>query len=97
MPETGRKKIEIVVAHGDAVSFEADVLVLKFARAHYGLDRAISDKMSRLGVDSRKFSPEFGKSNFFSSKGILGTSHILVIGVVALFEFGYDKIYRHPS
>lgn len=94
MPESNQKKIKIVVAQGDATSFEADVLVLKFARAHFGLDYAISDKLSRLGIDSRKFSPGIGTSKYFSSKGILGTKDILVIGVVQLYDFGYKDIRR---
>jgi len=90
--ENNHKKVEISVANNDVISFDADVLVLKYAQAHFGLDRILSQKLTRLGIDENLFSPEPGISSYFYSRGGINPKNILVVGVSNLYDFGYRDI-----
>ena len=39
--------IVIEVVEGDALEFGADVLAVKYAQQHYGVDRAVADEARR--------------------------------------------------
>ncbi len=86
------KTVEISVVADDVTSFDADVLVLKYAQAHYGLDRVLSEKGIRLGIDESQFSPTPGTSSYFYSRGSIRPKNILVVGVARLYEFSYKDI-----
>lgn len=86
------KTVEISVVADDVTSFDADVLVLKYAQAHYGLDRVLSEKGIRLGIDESQFSPTPGASSYFYSRGSIRPKNILVVGVARLYEFSYKDI-----
>ncbi|MFO1145550.1 MAG: M17 family peptidase N-terminal domain-containing protein [Rhodospirillales bacterium] len=90
--ENNRKRVSISVVHGDATEYETDVLVLKYAQAHFGLDRTVSNKLIRLGVEENEFAPEPGESNFFHSRGGVKAKSVLVVGVTRLSEFSYKDI-----
>ena len=87
-----QKRVAISVANADATSFAADVLVLKYAQAHFGLDRIVSQRIIRLGEDAREFSPPPGSSNFFHARGGVLAKNILVVGVNQLYSFSYRDI-----
>ena len=84
--------VEIAVINYDVVSFDSDVLVLKYAQAHFGLDRFISQKLIRLGVDDTLFSPLPGIANYFNSRGGISASNVLIVGVKPLYDFNYKDI-----
>lgn len=90
--ENNHKSVEISVVNGDVTSFDADVLVLKYVQAHYGLDRVLSQKITRLGIDESQFSPTPGTSSYFYSRGGIRPKNILVVGVARLYEFNYKDI-----
>ncbi len=92
MMENNHKKIAISVVNEDATSIDADVLVLKYAQAHFGLDRIVSTKVTRLGVDEKEFSPEPGNSKFFHARGGIRPKNVLVVGVIDLYSFSYKDI-----
>ncbi len=48
------RTVTIAVVNDDVTSVDADVLVLKYAQAHYGLDLVVSEKLIRLGVDEQQ-------------------------------------------
>lgn len=62
--------VAISVVNADVTSVDADVLVLKYAQAHYGLDRIVSEKLTRLGVEKNQFSPIPGISNLFHARAL---------------------------
>lgn len=88
------RKVEIAVVNGDATSVDADVLVLKYAQQHFGLDRFVSQKIIRLGVSEELFSPPDGTVNYFLARGGISANNILVVGVKSLYEFSYQDIRR---
>jgi hypothetical protein len=90
--QTEKQHIALRLVNADAVSFEADVLVLKYAQNHYGLDRSVSQKGTRLGIDAQDFAPLPGICTYFTSRGVVAASMLLVVGVTALSTFGYREI-----
>jgi hypothetical protein len=90
--ENNHKRVEISVVNDDVTSFDTDVLVLKYAQTHYGVDRVVSQKLTRLGIDENLFSPEPGTSNYFYSRGGISPKNVLVVGVSRLYDFGYRDI-----
>lgn len=84
--------IKVSVIHGDAFQIKADSLVLKYAQATYGLDRAIEREFERLGEPIANRFPVVGDYFFTDSKKITSTKSIIFIGVPALLQFGYKEI-----
>jgi hypothetical protein len=87
-------KVSLTIEQQDALEFQADILILKFARSHYGLDLAISSKLTTQGIPHEAFMPDDGYTELIDSKGILGVKHILVVGVKSLWDFAYFEIRK---
>ena len=90
--ENNHKAVVVSVAVGDVTSFKADVLVLKYAQAHYGIDGIVSQRVTRRGVDENQFAPRPGVSSYFSSCRGICPANILVVGVKGLYDFSYKDI-----
>ena len=80
-------QIPINVISDDALSFQADVLVLKYAQASYGVDHAVTKRLSKLHAKLGSSLPEFGKFLKIDTFGVLGAKEVLYVGVEALPEF----------
>lgn len=84
------RNITIRIEAADALSFPADVLVLKYAQALYGVDRAAVSHLVGAGIKPEL--PKPGTHHFVSTSGILGVRQVLFLGVDHLDEFGYTEI-----
>lgn len=85
-------EIKISIIHGDAFQIQADVMVLKYAQAPYGLDR---DIIRELGERENQIYTKLPKESGFyhlGSRGITSTKDILFIGVTELRKFEYREI-----
>lgn len=82
--------IRVAIETDNALSFTADVLVLKHAQALYGVDGAVYEKLSERGLSPKL--PETGSYLSVKSNGVLGVDSVLFIGVEALSHFGYGEI-----
>jgi hypothetical protein len=80
--------IAIEVVEADALTFLADVLVLKYAQALHGVD---ADAVDASGLDPSRLPPPGGYRPVSDPKGI-GADLLLFVGVVPLREFGYGEI-----
>ncbi len=92
MAKWNHQSIAFSVEQADAFEYKADVLVLKFARAHFGLDRAVSSRLVALGESPDVFMPAEGETELIKTRGALGVKYVLVVGVKSLYEFGYKDI-----
>jgi hypothetical protein len=92
MNRWNHQNIAISVEHGDALEYRADVLILKFAKAHFGVDSVVSSTLIALGESPESFRPSQGMATIVDSRGALGVSKVLIIGVDSLWEFGYKQI-----
>jgi hypothetical protein len=62
MASSRAKTISIEVVEADALSFSADVLAIKYAREHYGVDRDVAEELGgviRISVNSCRKSAGF--------------------------------------
>jgi len=82
--------VKFSVVQGDAFQCPADVLVLKFARKLYGLDRAIFSHLTSHNI--RVELPELGDSELIDTQASIQAKHILFLGVRPLWQFGYTEI-----
>jgi hypothetical protein len=87
-------EISIEIQTTDALIVMADVLVLKYAQELYGVD---SLAFSRLALAHHGLEGKLPKPNdflFIDSTDILGTKHVLFLGVPDIFQFRYKEIRR---
>ncbi len=76
----------------NALEFEVDVLVLKYAQANYGLDSAVSKTLIEDGVTNNEIQPKPGGFRIINNPSTLAAQNVMFIGVVNLYNFGYKEI-----
>ena len=84
--------VKIQVVQADALSFEADSLVLKHAQDLYGLDQKAVYLLEMVGFDMVSILPEVGACRLVNSMGQIAARSILFVGVEPLVEFRYQEI-----
>ena len=93
MDEKSRQnQIAVSIEHADALTFPADVLILKHAQALYGLDLHAVKRLKDGGIDIATRLPSVYKSLLIRSEGKVGAQKILFIGTPRLEEFTYASI-----
>lgn len=80
--------IALEVVKADALIFGADVLVLKYAQALYGVD---AKAVEVTGLHPSKF-PGIGGYRTVSAPAGIAADMLLLVGVTPLREFGYGEI-----
>lgn len=86
------EKVKIRVEHGDALTFEADVIVLKYAQELYGLDYQVVKSLEQKGIEIRSKLPEVGEYHLVNSMNQIASRSILFVGVKELYYFRYQEI-----
>ncbi len=89
-PMTAAQAIGFDVRTADALQFEADVLVLKYAQASHGLDRVVYEFLTMGG--NRPELPGPGDFALYQTNGRLAPTSVLFVGVKPLNRFGYAEI-----
>ena len=84
--------VKIQVVEADALEFEADVLVLKYAQDLFGLDEKVVHRLEMVGFDMQSILPENRKFRLVNSMGQIAAQSVLFIGVEPLVEFRYQEI-----
>ncbi len=84
--------LEIVVESNDALAIKADVLVLKYANALYGVDRAVVNALAGHAPDITERLPKQSGFYIAATDGVIAPSNVLFVGVGPLREFGYGDI-----
>jgi hypothetical protein len=82
----------IEVASGDINEIEADVLVLKYAQAFYGVDSEVASRLFQAGEKRANVKPEDGSWTLVSSRGVVAADRVLFVGVPKLYDFDYRMI-----
>lgn len=85
-------EIRIDIQAADALTFKADVLVLKYAQEFHGADLLA---FSKLAVAHKGLEEKLPKPNEFlllESRGSLGAEHVLFTGVADISRFRYKEI-----
>lgn len=89
----------ISILQGDALVVPADVLVLKYAQAPFGVDAQVVRRLdtSGAGVFPPVPLPPPGAVSLVESRGLIGARTVLLVGVVPLGQFGYEEIRAFAS
>jgi hypothetical protein len=88
---------QIDVLHGDVLTHQADVLVLKFAQNLWGVDNKVVQRLVQAGSTLDGRLPGIGEALLISSRGVVGAAELLFIGVVPLGLFDYQSIREFSS
>jgi hypothetical protein len=84
------RSLKISVVAGDAFTFDADVLVLKYAQGLYGVDRAAVARLAGIGV--RLNLPKPADFAFQKCLGSMKPRAVLFVGMQPLHQFAYSDI-----
>ena len=84
--------IAIEVVEGDALEFGADVLALKYAQEHYGVDYHVAERLGPRYPGLTAALPKVNGYRFLQSSPLIGAATVLFVGVKPLREFGYADI-----
>jgi len=89
----------VSILQGDALVVPADVLVLKYAQAPFGVDAQVVWRLNAnaAGVFPPVSLPEPGSVTLVESRGLIGARMVMLVGVVPLGEFGYEEIRSFAS
>lgn len=85
-----KRELTISIQAGDAIQFKADVLVLKYAQALYGLDKKVFNTLQLNSLSVRL--PDLSGFTFQNTHGVIGARSVLFVGVEGLRNFGYQEI-----
>lgn len=81
--------LTVSVEHADILDFTCDVLILKYAQAFYGADALVSEVLTKKSEIS---SLQPGEHLYLPSMNKLRAKKVLFVGVVPLYDFGYNEI-----
>ncbi len=86
------KKITIEVIEGDALAIDADVLALKYAQQHHGVDELVAARLVQAGVEKKRMRPRIAEFRLVPTNSAISAKNVLFVGVVDLYKFGYRQI-----
>jgi len=87
------RQIEFRIEHADILSFAADVVATKYARAFYGVDQQIAGALVGKGVALNDLQPRHeGDYRYVDTRGGIKAGRVLYVAVTELFDFGYREI-----
>jgi hypothetical protein len=76
--------IEFTIVEGNALTIEADVLALKYARGFHGVDGMVASGLIASGVPDDQLRPLPGEHNLIDSQGVYGVQQVLYVGAPGL-------------
>ncbi len=86
------RKVRVTVTVGDAATFEADVLALKYAQALYGIEAMVAEKLGLAEAHLSETLSRPGKVTLIDAQGKLEVGAVLFVAVASLLEFRYKEI-----
>jgi hypothetical protein len=84
--------IEFAVLHGDAAEVASDLLILKYAQCHYGVDEIIAQRLSVHGVSLPDSMPKPGDFVLVDCRGAIRPHRVMFLGTPPLGDFDYLTI-----
>src|SRR6516164_7796505 len=84
--------MDIRVLQGDALEISADVLVLKYAQALYGVDQLVVNRLEVTRPEVPDNLPKPGDFRLINTGGLLAADSVLFVGVNPLYAFKYEAI-----
>lgn len=85
-------RIKVEVVTNNALTYKADVLLVKYAQNLYGLDQEVTRFLSQGGKYLYDSLPKPNEHLLVESEKSLGANYVLFVGVVYLPDFRYEQI-----
>lgn len=85
-------QFEFAIEEGDIISFNSDVIALKYAQRFYGADFEVSKILVEEGIDLDSLRPLPSKYSYVEGIGSIKAHYVLFIGVLPEGEFKYKQI-----
>jgi len=89
--------IEFSIQMGDIVTFNADVVALKYAQSNFGVDLQVSSLLRDAGIQAIDVRPRIGDYSYLSTHATIQSPHILFVGVSELGDFDYLQIRKFSA
>lgn len=87
--------VEVTLQVGDVTQVQADVLLLKYARAFHGADGEVASALTEHGVCSEsEIRPEPWEASVVDTRGVIAPSRVIFLGTPPLGEFRYREMQR---
>lgn len=86
------RTIEFSIEEGNIISFDADVVALKYAQNFYGVDSLVATALNEVGIPYKDISPSIGASVYIKTKEVIKSPYVLFVGVPPLYVLGYQDI-----
>ena len=87
------KPVKLSVTQSDVTEVDADVLLLKYARAFHGADEKVAYRLMRRGVCVEdEITPESGETRLIETNGTIAASRVLFLGTPRLGRFRYKEM-----
>jgi hypothetical protein len=84
--------IEFSIEQGDIISFNTDVLALKYAQRFFGTDEIIAHLLNKVGIAIETIRPDVGDYRYIETRNCIQARYALFIGVQDLLDFNYQHI-----
>ena len=82
----------IYINEADALGFKCDVLVLKYARRLYGVDKLLFNALFGINASAEKMLPTPDKHLCIITNGKVAASTVIFVGTDSLADLTYDHI-----
>ena len=86
------EKIAFAVEVGDVITFDADVIALKFAQSLYGADGAVARALGKDDSEMAELLPTIGSHKLLRTRGKINAKTVLFLSVPPLHRFRYEEI-----
>jgi hypothetical protein len=98
-PQLSPHVISVGYEQADALNYDCDVLVLKYAQGFHGVDDAVAKALQTAGCNLAELQPEVGRHVLVESRGAIKARSVLLLGTPPLLAFGYATIeeFAHHS
>jgi hypothetical protein len=80
------------IEQGNIISFDADVVALKYAQGFYGVDGVFASALNRFGISDSDINPSIGESVYIKTRKSTKVPNVLFVGVPPFWKFGYQEI-----
>lgn len=86
------RRIMLSIEECDVFKIRCDILALKYAQAHFGVDALMVKELLKVSPEVLDILPQPGKSVVFDAPSIASAEKLLFVGVKPLRDFNYGEI-----
>jgi hypothetical protein len=85
-------RVKVGIDNADALTYQANVLILKYAQMFYGVDAEVARRFAAIKRETETLRVPDGHARLVDSEGAVTADRILIVGVKHLYSFGYRDV-----